>query len=347
MNSSSSSKGSRYRSKAVANRVIGLSISYQRENLLARGLGLEHLRELLIRLARPLLRQGASVAYGGHWRDTEDNFTYDLLRLISAEQEDNSLGGPDTGLAIGRLYNHSPWPSYLDITPRIEAQWINCCRIVRITQKHARIADSDTVSDSEARNGSDRALFNAAVVLSAMRRLSMEGMSIDIPDLPSPETIPSIMARVILGGKVDGFSGFLPGIFEEALVTLERQVPLYVLGGFGGAAEVLAKALIDPAAGRPEQFTVDWQKSRTPNVTKLQQSLANFGLPAGIRTTEDGLGLLFRFVEKARLNLAATLNVGLDETETRELLTTRDMSKAVQLVRKGLDAKIGLKSLPA
>lgn len=83
----------KYRSTAMHRNVIAFSISYQRENLLARGLGIEHVRELLIRLARPILRQGASLAYGGNWKETNDNFTYDLLRLISAEQEDNSHGG--------------------------------------------------------------------------------------------------------------------------------------------------------------------------------------------------------------------------------------------------------------
>ena len=73
---------SKYRSRAIADNVIAFSISYQRENMLARGMGLEHLRELLIRLARPLLRQGASLAYGGHWKETEDNFIYPLLTGI-------------------------------------------------------------------------------------------------------------------------------------------------------------------------------------------------------------------------------------------------------------------------
>ena len=61
----------RYRSGSIENKLIGFSLSYQRENMQARGLGLEHLRELLIRLARPLLRQGASLAYGGDWKKRE------------------------------------------------------------------------------------------------------------------------------------------------------------------------------------------------------------------------------------------------------------------------------------
>lgn len=339
------SHGGKYRSNAIADQVIGLSVSYQRDHLLARGLGLEHLRELWTRLARPLLRQGASLAYGGHWQETEDNFTFDLLRLINAEREDSSFDGPDPSPPIGRLYNHSPWPAYLEITPRIEAQWISCCRIVRISQQRAGIAAANIVPDHEVLADSNRARFNAAVTLSAMRRLAMDGMTIDIPDAPHPETVPPIGARVLLGGKVEGYGGFLPGLFEEALVTLERQRPLYLLGGFGGAAEGLAQALLDPVGSRPEAFTVAWQTARTPNVERLQ--ILDFQRPAGIPTTADSLDALFQRIEAARPHLADALDTGLDEPETRELLTTRNLGRAVQLVLKGLKAKMLLPTLPA
>src|SRR5262249_3787574 len=90
------SPGSIYRSNVMHRSVVGFSVSYEPRNLLERGLGFEHVRELLLRLARPLLRYSASLAYGGNWEDTPENFTYILLRLISAEQEDSSFGGPDT-----------------------------------------------------------------------------------------------------------------------------------------------------------------------------------------------------------------------------------------------------------
>jgi len=335
----------RHRSRAIADKLIAISIAYQRENLLARGLGLEHLRELLLRLVRPLVRQSASLAFAGFWREIEENFTYDLLRLISAEQEDNSLGGADTNLTIGRLINHSAWPDYLEITPKIEAQWINCCRIVRVTQKDAGIADADIVPDGEARSGSDRAMFNAAVTLSAMRRLMMTGMTISIPDAGS-ESVPPAVARVVLGGKVTGSRGFLPGIFEEALLTLEHQQPLYVLGGFGGAAEVLARALLEVGDERPLEFTAGWHE-KNPDVARLQKLAVEFALPAGVRATGAALDALFVLVKQARGNLAGTLRTGLTDVETRELLTTRDVARAVQLVRKGLESQVGLEALPA
>jgi len=336
-----------HRSRAIANQVIGLSISYDREHLLARGLGLEHLRELLIGLARPVVRQGASLAYAGHWRDTEDNFTYELLRLISAEQEDNSLGGPDSNRVIGRLYNHSSWPHYLTIAPGTEARWVNCCRIVRISQADAGLATVDVVPDTDAEAESDRVWFNQAVTLSAMRRLAMEGTSIDIPDVPSPEPVPAIVARVALGGRMTSFTGFLPGIFEESLLALEYDRPLYLLGGFGGAAEVLARALLSPAESLAPALTLAWQCDQNRSVARLHELSQGFALPAGVRTTAQGLADLAGRVSQAKLSLSGALRTGLSEAETRELLATRDMAQAVRLVRKGLDAELRLQALPA
>ena len=180
-----------------------------------------------------------SLAYGGDWVEREGNFTYELLNLISAEQEDkssveqkdstsgeqkdNNKGGQDTNPQIGILYNHASWPYYLKITRRIEVQWINACRIVRITQKDAGLSADDIAADDEAPDKSDRAVFSAAVTLSAMRRKMMERLPIKVSDART-ETIPAVSARILLGGKVTSFSGFLPGLFEEALVSLE-EVP--------------------------------------------------------------------------------------------------------------------------
>ena len=331
--------------------LIGLSISYQRENLLARGLGLEHLRELLVRLARPLLRQGTNLAYGGHWKETEDNFTYDLLRLISAEQQDSEFA-TEPEQRIGRLYNHCPWPDYLEITPRIEAQWINCCRIVRIDQAQADIPEGERSPDKAGPDepGSDkqaRRLLNAALTLSAMRRIAARGTEIAIPDRPRPERVPPVAARVILGGKVQGYRGFLPGIFEEALVTLESGAPLYLLGGFGGAAEVLSQVLLQPAATRPKEFTPDWQRKSTPGLDDLDGAAKQFGVPPGARLTDPALDDLYGRLVAAGANVSTALHTNLDEQETRELLQTRDMARAVELVSKGLRNRFGLEDLPA
>ena len=335
----------KHRSSRIANCVIALSMAYDRENLLTRGMGLEHLRELLIRLARPILRGGADLAYGGNWQEGEDNLTFELLRLIAAEQEDNSAGGPDSNLTIGRLYNHSAWPQYLEITPRLEAQWIGCCRIVRVDQALAGLAPADIVPDASAGDDTPRVAFNKAVTLSAMRRLMMKEMNIEITDAPS-ERVPPVVARILLGGRLTGYSGFLPGVFEEALLTMEHGRPTYLLGGFGGAAEVLAQAISSGGGARPQELTLDWQQKNNKKLAALLKDSAAFALPAGMASTEQSLDSLFAMVESARANPSAALNTGISDAETRELLATHNVATAVRLVRRGLANTTSLPLLP-
>lgn len=52
-------------------------------------------------------------------------------------------------------------------------------------------------------------------------------------------------ARVVVGGKVSGFTGSMPGVAEEAAATLRADKPLYVAGGFGGAA-TLVGSIVTP-----------------------------------------------------------------------------------------------------
>ena len=164
--------------------MVAFSISYQRDNMLARGMGLEHLNELLIRLARHILRQKGRLAYGGNWKDTEDNFMFPLLRLVSAEQQDQSL---DAAVADGnpeqsdfdrdvRLYNHLPWPYYLDVTQEHRGA------VDQLLPHHphypAMCGNSGCGGGArcQRRSGESPNSFNKAVTLSAMRRLMMQPM---------------------------------------------------------------------------------------------------------------------------------------------------------------------------
>jgi hypothetical protein len=59
------------------------------------------------------------------------------------------------------------------------------------------------------------------------------------------------------------------------------------------------------------------------------------------------LDALFAFVQKARSDPSRTLNTGLSDDDTRELLMTRNIATAVRLVCAGLAKKKGLPSLSA
>lgn len=55
-------------------------------------------------------------------------------------------------------------------------------------------------------------------------------------------------ARVLVGGKLAGSTGRGPGVVEEAEMSVAAGQPLYVAGGFGGAAAAVARVL-----GRDDQ----------------------------------------------------------------------------------------------
>lgn len=48
--------------------------------------------------------------------------------------------------------------------------------------------------------------------------------------------------RICLGGKKSGHQGDEPGVIEEARLALEYRKPLYLMGGFGGAAREYGKS---------------------------------------------------------------------------------------------------------
>lgn len=50
-------------------------------------------------------------------------------------------------------------------------------------------------------------------------------------------------ARILAGGTVEGDHGHPPGIAEEALLSLQVNQPLYLIGGLGGCAREVAESL--------------------------------------------------------------------------------------------------------
>jgi hypothetical protein len=321
---------------------VAFSISDEREELLKRGLGLEHLTELAIRLARPIILDGRSVAYAGGWRPSEDNFTYVFLRLISAEQDDtaDTIEAPEESSSeprqIAPLINHLAWPHYLEVSPRVEAEWINSCRIVRVRQEDAGL--SDLCPDAEAPFESDRAVLNAAVTLSEMRRRQTMGMEIPGVGDQRPEHLPMLAARIVIGGRITGSSAFGPGAFEESLLALENNIPLYVLGGFGGAAGILVEAFLSPGTAA-QAFDAERIQRETPGLARRNAVALRSPLPSQVRTTPALMAALLGRVA-ASSSLAATFNTGLEEAETRDLMTTTDIDTAVRLVMKGLKNRL-------
>ena len=113
------------------------------------------------------------------------------------------------------------------------------------------------------------------------------------PDKVDPATALSAMrthaadlasARVVVGGKLSGFAGAMPGIAEEAAATLRAHKPMYVAGGFGGAA-ALVGSVVSPdlyrwlPPGLPDDIT--------PAVRELVESALDLPLAVDGLTDEE------------------------------------------------------------
>jgi hypothetical protein len=59
----------------------------------------------------------------------------------------------------------------------------------------------------------------------------------------------AVGARVVIGGRLDSYSGLYPGIIEEAWLSLIVKQPLFLVGAFGEAARAVTDAL---TTGNPE-----------------------------------------------------------------------------------------------
>lgn len=301
--------------------LIGISVSAS-EDLLARGFGHEHLREFLMRLSRWAVRGGADLAYGGHFGDGD--LTQDLIELISDE-----LGEGDQR----SLYHHSPWPSYQKISVDDEANFVDICRFVRITQELAGIPAEFRLP--EWSDPADSAVVRAAV-LSGMRRLMATGMTIPRGPGSDEHSVPPPSCRVLLAGRCTGFRGILPGPYEELLYCLEHKVPVYLVGGFGGAAGRIAGYLAGEMDEKAALLDFDALVSANPSLAALEEQMSHHTAVLGARLPSVAIKTLRDRLRALRGDLGKKLRNGLDDDANRRLFATVDTTEAATLVLRGL-----------
>jgi hypothetical protein len=120
--------------------------------------------------------------------------------------------------------------------------------------------------------------------------------------------------RILIGGKRAGFQGNMPGIVEEALFAVQAKQPLYIAGGFGGAAWDIACAI---------------RLSSPDFLPSLPGATPDPRLLTGLETLKAAL---------VATN-AVSLENGLSESENRRLATAYRPSEVAALVGLGLARK--------
>ena len=254
---------------------IAVSVS-DSPDLASLGMGERHLHRAMNGLATYLLSYGYRLAYGGDLR--RGGFTEELFEIASRY---NQPTGPEptppvTDYLAWPVWTAIPRPELRDLSERLAG----VAKIVHLSRNGSELGRLRYPS-------SPPQPLQIAMALTAMR-LTM---------------VREADARIVLGGRIAGYLGRMPGIAEEALISLEHHKPLYVLGGFGGCARDIAHAM------------------------RLADPIAGTSLPSWDRRGD--------FTAFARD--ASELNNGLDASENRALAQTPYIHDAIALVLRGLN----------
>jgi hypothetical protein len=302
----------------------------------------QHLDEAIIYLLRPLLRLGMDLLFAGPPPKEDNvrspakrNMTLTLMDLLNDERSADEINLNGCGYASAhprssRLYNPTAWPPSDWITTEDEAAWINTCSILRVLPKDAGLSERLPDKKDEL----PRYLASQAIVLSHVRQLLARGFDCPVPGDLERQVRPA--AFVFLGGKMAEFYGRMPGIMEEFLRAAQQKLPIYLLGGFGGAAGAIAEALTTNGEKPPSFTTSYYDNPRTPNYQTLLEEFDKMSAPE-FPGPEQAFGELWEIVRIGRQDgLRALFLNGLDDQENLKLITTTDTLEAVHLAWQGL-----------
>ncbi len=296
--------------KQLGNWTIGISISESDSDsagyneLQTLGLSTCHLQNAMLEIARQCLAQGAQLVYGGDLRP--NGFTENLLELV--RHHNDALKKE-----FKPVVNYLAWP----LKPTLDVAWA-------AQHKDAiKIIEVDAPADLHATGliksiprGGDTTKISPYVwarSLTAMRE----------------QLVHQTQARIMMGGKTLHYSGKYPGLVEEALLTLEAGKPLFLLGGYGGAARVIIDAL---QGKQPKQLTQVYQctnKQYAALIDKFKEQISEQHL--------DISPIDYQSITKTFANIGVKgLNNGLDDQENHVLFNTINIEEAVGLILKGL-----------
>jgi hypothetical protein len=184
------------------------------------GMGPEHLNDALGEISRQLLALGARLIYGGDLR--EGGITKMLFEL--AARYSPALARKDEYAPM--IVDVVPYPMHAELTSEELMAWE---------------ADFATIAELRYMN-QDNDVWSFATRPQRLAQLPTGEWPAALTTMRNYVTRASD-ARIVLGGKTTGYLGRMPGIAEEALLSAMAGQPLFVVGGFGGAAQPIARSI--------------------------------------------------------------------------------------------------------
>jgi hypothetical protein len=264
------------------------------------GYGKAMIRDLTIELSRHLLIAGARMVYGGDLRS--EGFT-ELFSELSLQYK-NYQSEVDREEFF--FTNYFAWPIWLNLTNEHKLQFVNS----RV--KYKTVEPPEDYMGDPSKPIAPINNENTLVWAKSLRKMRMEMES-------------HVDARIILGGKIQGFKGYMAGLAEEFVQSFRAGHPVYLLGGFGGTAAMLADIL----QGKADVSALVNASRKNKPYNDFFEYCKSKGIDMGYAELED-------IVKAGGLDV---LDNGLSREKNMSLLTSTDVIEIVGLILEGLRNK--------
>lgn len=204
--------------KYVEGKQIAISIS-EAEDMSYYGCSDMLIKDITLELSRHILIAGGKLVYGGDLRQNGFTKLFEDLSYQYGVLE-------KSGLATTYFTNYFAWPIHLNISKSVEADF-----------KHDRVSIVRVDAPTECKE-TEKSIFipPSTPESTYLWAKSLTKMRCEMEN--------AIDARIILGGSLTNFKGKYAGIVEEFIIAKEKGHPIFILGGFGGAAKVIANLLV-------------------------------------------------------------------------------------------------------
>lgn len=193
---------------------VGISVS-DNEDLGVLGYSNIHLRDLTIEIVRHLIINGSSIVYGGDLR--KENYT-EIFSELSYQYRSIKQGKEKF------FENYFSYPIY--------------CLLTKQNELDFKKYNTDIFKVSPPINlGVDPEKY---IVPDSLESKFIWGESLtEMRNVMIRKT----NARILIGGKINNYLGKMPGVIQEAKITLKLNKPLYLIGAFGGSSKEVINAI--------------------------------------------------------------------------------------------------------
>lgn len=214
---------------------IAISVSVN-EDLEKNGFSEQHLNDISIEIARYVIANDGTAMYGGDLR--VGSFTYYFSELSNQYKKPNDKSF--------KFINYFVFPTTKGLTRDVRIDFQSKQILIKEIESPKGIIVDNDKEYLPFVNTDDR--FTLCECFKKMRN----------------QMAKDCQARVLVGGKITNYLGYMPGVIEEALSTLAENKPVFLIGGFGGATAKLIELIKgEKAVELTDEFQYDTKFLKT------------------------------------------------------------------------------------